>query len=299
VSDVAIHPTALVDPRARLGARARIGAYSVVGPGAVLGDDVELGHYVVLEGHVELADRVRIGHGSVVGAVPQDLKFKDGTPSGVRIGAGTVLREHVTVHRASTAGGWTEIGQDGLVMSLSHVAHDCRLGDGVIVINYAGITGHCRIGDRVTIGGLTGMVPFTRIGTGAYVGGVSKINADVPPYMIVDGRPATVRGINVVGLRRAGMVPAERRALQHAYRLLFRSGLAPKRGLDRVRAEVAACSPVLTLIEFIEGATRHGICGAGRDEAGPGRGGGRAEGETAAEGRGGAAPDTGGEESEH
>jgi UDP-N-acetylglucosamine acyltransferase len=257
----AIHPTALVDPRARLGAGARIGAYTVVGPEAVLGDDVELGHHVVLEGQVELAARVRIGHGSIVGGVPQDLKFKDGTPSGVRIGTGTVLREHVTVHRATTPGGWTEIGRDALIMGLAHVAHDCRLGDAVIVINYAGITGHCQIGDRATVGGLTGMVPFTRIGTAAYVGGMAKINADVPPFMIVDGQPATVRGVNVVGLRRAGMAPAERRALRDAYRLLFRSGMGFKRALDRVREEVPACAPVATLVAFIATATRHGVCG--------------------------------------
>ena len=266
-----VHPTAVVDPLARLGARVRIGAYTVVGPGAVLADDVELGHHVVLEGRVDLAEAVRIGHGSIVGGIPQDLKFKDGTPSGVRIGAGTVLREYVTVHRATTPEGCTEIGRDGLIMGLAHVAHDCRLGDGVIVINYAGITGHCQIGDRATIGGLTGMVPFTRVGTGAYVGGMAKVNADVPPYMIVDGQPATVRGINVFGLRRAGMVPAERRALQEAYRLLYRSGLAPRRALDRLREEVAGCPPVLALIEFVATATRHGICKGGGGGAPPHR----------------------------
>jgi len=190
--ETAIHPTAIVDPHARLGARVRIGAYTVVGGGAVLGDDVELGHHVVLEGRVELASGVRIGHGSILGGIPQDLKFKATTPSGVRVGAGTVLREHVTVHRATAAEGWTEIGRDCLLMGLCHVAHDCRLGDAVIVINYAGITGHCQIGDRATIGGLTGMVPFTRIGTCAYVGGMAKVNADVPPYMIVDGQPVNV-----------------------------------------------------------------------------------------------------------
>ena len=262
-----IHPTALVDPRARLGASVRIGAFTVVGPDVTLEDDVELGHHVVLEGRVVLASRVRIGHGSVVGGTPQDLKFKEGTPSGVRIGSGTVLREHVTVHRATTPEGWTEIGRDGLVMGLAHVAHDCRLGDGVIVINYAGITGHCQIGDRATIGGLTGFVPFTRVGTGAYVGGMAKVNADVPPYMLVDGQPATVRSVNVIGLRRAGMPPPERRLLQDAYRLLYRSGLAPKRAVERIEAELPRCAPVVELLDFIAGAVRHGICGAPRDSA--------------------------------
>jgi UDP-N-acetylglucosamine acyltransferase len=261
----AVHPSALVDPRARLGARVRIGAYSVVGPEIVLGDDVELGHHVVLEGRVELAAGVRVGHGGVLGGVPQDLKFKDGTPSGVRIGAGTVLREYVTIHRATTPEAWTEIGRQCLIMGLSHVAHDSRLGDEVIVINYAGITGHCQIGDRVTVGGMVGMVPFTRIGTGAYVGGMAKINADVPPYMIVEGQPAVARGVNVVGLRRAGMAAAERRVLQDAYRLLYRRGLTPKRAVDRIREELPGCPSLATLLEFIAGATRHGICKGPRE----------------------------------
>jgi UDP-N-acetylglucosamine acyltransferase len=264
-----VHATALVDPRARLGARVRIGAYSVVGAEAVLGDDVELGHHVVLEGRVEVGSGARIGHGVVLGGVPQDLKFKASTPSGVRIGAGSVLREYVTIHRATTPEGWTEVGRDCLVMSLAHVAHDSRLGDGVIVINYAGITGHCQIGDRVTVGGMVGMVPFTRIGTGAYVGGMAKINADVPPYVIVDGQPATARGVNVIGLRRAGMAAAERRLVQDAYRMLYRSGLTPKRAVERIREELPASPPVVTLLDFIAGATRHGICKALREASEP------------------------------
>lgn len=251
-----IHPTAIVDPGARLGARVTIGAFCVVGSEVVLGDDAELGHHVILEGRVEVGARARIGHGAVLGGQPQDLKFRPGTPSGVRIGAGTVVREYVTVHRSTKPEAFTEIGRDCLLMALSHVAHDCRLGDNVIVINYAGITGHCDIGDRATIGGLVGMVPFTRIGAFAYVGGMAKLNADVPPYILVDGQPATARGVNVVGLRRAGMAAAERRALQDAYRILYRSGLAPRRALERLREELPATGPVKMLIDFIAAGKR-------------------------------------------
>jgi UDP-N-acetylglucosamine acyltransferase len=264
-----IHPTALVDPSARVGARARIGAYSIVGPDAVLGDDVELGHHVVLEGPVELGDGVRVGHGSVLGGRPQDLKFKEGTRSGVRIGGGTVLREYVTIHRATTPEAWTEVGRDCLIMGLAHVAHDCRLGDGVILINYAGITGHCQIGDRVTIGGMVGTAPFTRIGTGAYIGGMAKVTADVPPYLLVEGQPAVARGVNVIGLRRAGMPAAERRVLQDAYRILYRSGLAPARAVERLRAELPACPPLLMLLAFLTAPTRHGICKGPREASEP------------------------------
>ena len=263
-----IHPSAVVDKSATLGSDVRIGAFCVVGPEVTLADGVELGHHVILDGRVVLGPRVRIGHGAVLGGPPQDLKFKAGTPSGVRIGEGSVVREYVTVHRSTQPEGWTEIGRDCLVMAMSHVAHDCRVGDGVVIINYAGITGHCEIGDRATVGGLTGMVPFTRIGTHAYVGGMAKLNADVPPYVIVEGQPATARGVNVIGLRRAGMAPAERRALQDAYRVLYRSGLAPARAVARIREELPMTAPVRTLLDFIESAHRLGIVGAPRDGAG-------------------------------
>ena len=257
----AIHASAVIDPHARIDVDVRVGAFSVIGPDVTLERGVEVGHHVVLEGRVTLGARVRVGHGSMVGGVPQDLKYKEGTPSGVRIGAGTVLREYVTVHRSTRAEGWTEIGRDCLIMGSSHVAHDCRLGDGVIVINYAGITGHCEIGDRATVGGLTGMVPFTRIGAYAYVGGMAKMTADVPPYVLVEGQPATARAINVIGLRRAGMPPADRRTLQDAFRILYRSALGPARAVERIRDEIPLTEPVRALLEFIAQATRHGIVG--------------------------------------
>jgi UDP-N-acetylglucosamine acyltransferase len=263
----AIHPSTAIDPRARLGAGVRVGAFSVIGPEVTLEDGVEVGHHVVLEGRVALGPRVKVGHGAVLGGVPQDLKWKEGTPSGLRVGAGTVIREYVTVHRSTRADGWTEIGRECLVMGLSHVAHDCRLGDGVIVINYAGITGHCEIGDRATIGGLAGLVPFTRVGAHAYVGGMAKVTADVPPYVLVDGQPATARAINVIGLRRAGMDAADRRVLQDAFRVLYRSGLAPARAVERIREELPATAPVRLLLDFIDGATRHGIVGPCRGDA--------------------------------
>lgn len=264
-----IHPSAVIDKSATLGADVRIGAFCVIGADVSLADGVELGHHVVLEGRIALGPRVRVGHGAILGGPPQDLKFKAGTPSGVRVGEGTIIREYVTIHRSTQPEGWTEIGRDCLVMAMSHVAHDCRIGHGVIVINYAGITGHCEIGDRATIGGLTGMVPFTRVGTHAYVGGLAKVNADVPPYVIVEGQPATARGVNVIGLRRAGITVDDRRALQDAYRVLYRSGLAPARAVARIREELPMTAPIRALLEFIEGARRHGIVGAPRDGATP------------------------------
>ena len=258
-----IHPTAIVHPRATLAPGVRVGPFSVVGPAVVAAPDVEIGNHVTLEGRVVLGAGVKVGHGAALGGVPQDLKFKDETPSGVRIGAGTVIRELVTIHRATTPEGWTEIGRQCLIMASSHVAHDCRLADGVIVINCAGIAGHCVIGERATVGGLAGVVPFTRIGAYAYLGACGKLTADLPPFMLADGLPATVRGVNVVGLRRAGMPAESRRAIQDAYALLYRSGLSPQSAQERIRREVPPGAHITMLIEFLE-ASRRGICGPPR-----------------------------------
>lgn len=254
-----VHPSAVVDRRARLGPGVRIGAGAVIGPDVSLGAGTEIGHHAVLEGRVEVGEQVTIGHGAVIGGRPQDLKYREGTPSGVRIGRGTVIREYVTIHRATTPDGWTEIGRECLLMALSHVAHDCRLGDRVILINYAGITGHCVIGDQATIGGYTGLVPFTRIGRLAYVGGQGKVTRDLPPFMLADGNPAVVHGVNLVGLRRAGVPADERRAIQEAHRILYRSGLTPRRALERLQRELPAIPLVQALVDFVASA-RRGIC---------------------------------------
>ncbi|MBI3638115.1 MAG: acyl-ACP--UDP-N-acetylglucosamine O-acyltransferase [Candidatus Rokubacteria bacterium] len=258
-----IHPTAVVDPKARLGAGVRIGAHSVVGPEVELGDGVELGHHAILEGRVLLGPRVKVGHGTALGGDPQDLKFKSGTPSGVRVGAGTVFREYVTVHRASHADAFTEIGAGCFLMTQCHVGHDCRVGDGVILVNGVQISGHCEIGERATLGGLVGVVQFCRVGTYAYIGGCAKITRDIPPFVIADGYPARAYGVNVVGLRRAGMTPADRRALQEAYRLLYRGGLPPPRAVERIRGELPATPHVDTLLRFIE-TSKRGICAGAR-----------------------------------
>ena len=264
--DTEIHPTAIVDPRATLGPGVRIGAFSVIGPEVVLGPDVEIGNHVTLESRVVLDASVKIGHGAVLGGAHQDLKFRKSTVYGVRVGAGKVIREHVTIHRATRPDGWTEIGRECLIMAGSHIAHDCRLGDGVIVINNAALAGHCTVGERATVGGLVGVGPFIRIGAYAYLGGLSGLTMDLPPFMLAVGRPATVRGVNVIGLRRAGVSPAARRTIQDAHRLLYREGLTPKDALDRIRREIPPGPHVTMLIEFLESA-RRGICGAPRGVA--------------------------------
>jgi UDP-N-acetylglucosamine acyltransferase len=262
-----IHPTAIIDPRAELGPGVSVGAYSVIGSDVALGAGCQVGHHVVLEGAVSVGERCRIGHGTIIGGAPQDLKYREGTPSGVRIGAQTVIREYVTIHRATRENGWTQIGEHCLVMAMSHVAHDCVIGNHVIIINYAGITGHVRVEDRATVGGLSGIHPFARIGAYAYIGGCSKVNQDVPPFVIVDGVPATARSVNVIGLRRGGVGTEDRRLIQAAFSILYRSGLAPGAAIGRIKADLPPNPLITRLVEFVE-TSKLGIVGAHRPAAG-------------------------------
>ena len=254
-----IHPTAVVHPGAQLGKGVRLGPYAIVGEGVCIGDDVEIGPHAVLEGRLEVGARCQIFAGAAVGLPPQDLKWKPGTPSGVRIGEGTVVREYTTIHRATTPDGWTTIGKDCYLMAQGHVAHDCQIGDGVIMTGYAALTGFVQVGDRAVIYGMTGFHQYVRIGTLAMVSGCSRISQDVPPYFIVEGNPAEVRGVNIVGLRRAGVSAEVRLNLQRAYKILYRSGRAPGPALAQVRTEVEPSPEIERLCDFIASSKR-GIC---------------------------------------
>jgi UDP-N-acetylglucosamine acyltransferase len=251
-----IHPTAIVEPGAELAAGVVVGPYSVIGSSVTIGPGSEIGAHVVLEGRVRLGARCRVGHGALIGGVPQDLKFREGLPVGVSVGDDTVIREYVTVHRATHEGQDTRIGSRCLVMVSSHVAHDCVVGDEVIIINYAGLTGHVTVEDRATIGGLSGIHPFTRIGTYAYIGGMAKVTQDVPPFVIADGIPATARGVNVIGMRRGGVDGEGRRQVRTAFRILYRSGLAPAAAVARIKAELGGHPLVARLVGFIEDSKR-------------------------------------------
>jgi UDP-N-acetylglucosamine acyltransferase len=254
-----IHPTALVHPEARLGPGTRVGPFAVIGEGVCLGEDVEIGAHAVLDGRVEIGSRCQIHVGAVIGFPPQDLKWKAGTPSGVRIGEGTIVREYTTIHRATTPDGWTVIGKDCYLMAQGHVAHDCQVGDSVIMTGYTALTGFVQVGDRAMISGLTGIHQYVRIGTLTMVSGCSRIGQDVPPYFIVEGNPAQVRGVNIVGLRRAGVSAAVRLNLQRAYKILYRSGRAPGPALAQIRGDIEPSLEIDRLCDFIASSKR-GIC---------------------------------------
>jgi UDP-N-acetylglucosamine acyltransferase len=263
VNGSAIHASALVDPAARLGQGVRIGPWSLVGPNVELGDGTEVGAHVVLEGRVAIGARCRIGHGAIIGTPPQDLKFRPGTPAGVRIGDDTVVREYATIHHATRENADTVIGRRCLLMANVHVAHDCAIGDDVVMVNGSALTGHGVVEDRATIGGMAALHPFGRIGTLAYIGGMAKVNQDVPPFVIADGWPAVARAVNVIGMRRAGLDATARRQAQEAFRILYRSGLSPGAAVERLRAEMGGLPHAARMAEFVA-ASRLGIVAPSR-----------------------------------
>ena len=254
-----IHPTAVVHPKADLAPGVVIGPFSVVGEEVRIGQRTEVGAQVVLEGRVEIGEGCKIFHGAIIGTPPQDLKYVPGTPSGVRIGNDTVIREYVTIHRSSKEDGWTVIGNESFLMASCHIAHDCQIGNGVIIINYAGLTGHIEVEDYALISGHTGIHPFTRIGKLAYIGGCSKVVQDVPPCVMADGNPARARGVNVIGLRRRNVPPEVRQEIQRAFKIVYRSGLSVTHALEQIRSELTPSDLLNHFVEFIASSTR-GIC---------------------------------------
>ncbi len=246
-----IHPTAVIDPSAEIGENVVIGPYCVLGSGVQLGADSVLHSHVVLTGPAVIGERNTFFPHSCIGGQTQDLKYA-GEPTYLEIGHDNVFRECVTVNRSDSAEDLTRIGSHGNFLAYSHIAHDCQVGDHVIFSNNGTLAGHVTVEDHVILGGLTAIHQFCRLGTHAITGGCSKIVQDVPPYMIADGNPATIRGFNKIGLERNGLAGATRDAISEAYKTLFRSGLNTSQALDQLRSSDSAELPEIDrLIAFI------------------------------------------------
>lgn len=228
-----IHPTAVIHPGAELHPTVKIGAYAVIGDNVKVGPETTIGAHAVLEGPTEIGARNHIFPGAAIGLEPQDLKY-DGAPSWVRIGDDNRIREYVTINRATGAGEATVIGNGNLLMAYVHVAHNCAIGDSVVIANAVALAGHVHIESKATIGGVLGIHQFVHIGRLAMVGGMSRIDRDVPPYMLVEGNPSKVRSLNLVGLKRSGMTPAEMGLLKKAFQTLYRSGQPLNQALDHL-----------------------------------------------------------------
>lgn len=232
-----IHPTAVIAPGAEIGQGVKIGPYSVVGACVRIGDRTTIGAHVVIDGVTSVGcDNVIVGQASL-GGPPQDLSYK-GEPTQLEIGDRNTIREFVTINRGTIKGGGiTRIGNGCLFMACGHVAHDCEIRDNVILGNNVMLAGHCLVDEYANIAGAAGAHHFVTVGAYAYIGGMTRMVRDIPPYMIAEGHSARVRGVNVIGLQRAGHKEEDVEELRNVYRRLFRSGAAIRPVLEELRQE--------------------------------------------------------------
>ena len=247
-----VHPTAVVHPEAELGVDVIVGPYTVIGPAVKIGDRSQLGPHVVVDGVTTMgADNIVIGQANL-GGPPQDLSYK-GEATQLEMGDRNTVREFVTINRGTVKGGGiTRIGNDCLFMACCHVAHDCDVRDRVIMANCVLLAGHCLVSQGVNISGAAAAHHFVTIGAHAYIGGMTRINQDVPPFMLLEGHPARVRGVNEIGLARAGFAAADIERLWVAFRLLYRSGDPKRRTIDTLRADPTNPQLVLDLLDNLE-----------------------------------------------
>ncbi|MEO7723485.1 MAG: acyl-ACP--UDP-N-acetylglucosamine O-acyltransferase [Chthoniobacterales bacterium] len=257
MSAVTVHPTAIVGPGAELGAGTVVGPYCIVAAGVSLGENCWLQQHVTLEGPLAAGRGNKFYAYCSIGQQTQDLKYRE-EPTYLEIGDANVFREFVTINRSTTGSGKTRVGSGGNFLAYSHVGHDCTVGDAVIFSNNGTLAGHVQVGDHAVIGGLTAVHQFCRIGRFAITGGCSKIVQDVPPYMIADGNPAEVRGINQVGLERAGYAPEKIKPIKEAFRLIYRGKLNTGQAVAALREKLGASEEVQAIVRFIE-ETERGI----------------------------------------
>lgn len=246
-----IHPTAIVDGKAELGSDITIGPYCTIGPDVVLNDGCTLVSHVVLEGNTTIGRNNRFHPFSIIGADPGDLKYKNEDTTLI-IGDGNTFRESSSVHRGTvTGGGETRIGDDNLLMGYVHIAHDCILGNNNVLATYVGLSGHVIIDNNAILGGQTGVVQFLRIGSFAYIGGASTIDKNIPPYATGYGNRIAIKGVNIVGLKRAGYGRDVISAISEAHKLYFRSDLSEAEAIPRIEAELGEVEEVQNFLGFL------------------------------------------------
>ncbi|KTC96915.1 acyl-ACP--UDP-N-acetylglucosamine O-acyltransferase [Legionella feeleii] len=251
-----IHPTALVSRHAQIASDVEIGPYTIIGDHVCIDEGTVIGAHVVIEGWTAIGKRNQIYHGAIVGNVPQDLKF-NGEKSKLTIGDDNIIREYATISRGTTGGGGeTRIGNNNLIMSYVHVAHDVHIGAHNVLAHAAGIGGHVIMEDWVTIGALSGIHQFVKLGRLAMIGANSMIAKDVPPYALVKGNPAKFYGVNFTRLRRNDFTSEERMQIQRAYKILYNSGLTLNEAIEIMEQELPNSEHIDYLLQFLRHANR-------------------------------------------
>lgn len=259
-----IHATAMISEGAELGVDVEVGPYTVVGPHVRVGDRTRIGPQVVLDGHTTLgAENFVVGQASL-GGPPQDKSYRD-EPTRLEIGDRNMIREFVTINRGTIkGGGFTRVGSGCLLMACCHVAHDCEIGDEVILANNVMLAGHVLVGKGANLSGGVAAHHFLTVGDYAYVGGMTRLVQDAPPYMIIEGHPSRVRGVNVVGMTRAGFSEDEIEPLRVAFRRIYRSGRPRRQVLEDLAAEAQERPALANLVRSLQN-TEQGSKGRHRE----------------------------------
>lgn len=264
-----IHASAIIDPKAQLGESVSIGPFCTVGASVKLGDRVRLISHVVVDGCTTIGEDTVVYPFATLGLRPQDLKYK-GEPSSLEIGKANQIREYATMHPGTEGGGMvTRVGNNGLFMIGSHVAHDCQIGNGVVFANNVTLAGHVTVGDFVIIGGLSAVQQFVRIGAYAIIGGMSGVEKDVIPFGLVKGERAYLSGLNLIGLERRGFSREDVRALRSAYRMLFAPEGTLGERLEETATQYKNQAQVEQIIDFIRASSDRPICQPKSDEETP------------------------------
>lgn len=251
-----IHDSGVIHSSANLGKNVSVGPFANIGPNVEIGEGTEIGPQVNIESGTMVGKNCRIFHGASLGGEPQILSFQKEISSSVKIGAGTVIREYVTIHRSGEEGGVTEVGGGCLLMAYCHVAHDCRIGDRVVMVNYTGLPGHIHVEEGAFISGLVGIHQFVRIGKYAMVGGMAAVRKDVLPFSLVEGNPARLVSLNSIGLRRNDFPQQTRSALKKAFKFIQQSDLNTTQAMDKIEAEIEMSEEIRYLFNFIKDSSR-------------------------------------------
>ncbi len=253
-----IHPTAIIDSKAKLSDGVEIGPFCIVGKGVKLGKNTKLISNICIE-ETEMGSDCTVYPFTSIGLAPQDIKYK-GEKTKVLIGNNNIIREYISIHRASVGGeGVTKIGDNNFLMAYVHIAHDCRIENNIIMANATTLAGHVTVEDYVFIGGHVAVHQFTNIGAYAMIGGFSAIPQDIPPYTTAAGDRAKLYGLNTVGLKRQNFSDSQIKELKHAYKILFRSKLTLREAIALLKQDGKLSKEIRNLIEFIE-KNKRGIC---------------------------------------
>jgi UDP-N-acetylglucosamine acyltransferase len=250
-----IHSTAIVSPKAELGLNVSVGPFSIINEDVKIGHNTKIASHVVIEPGTEIGENCKVFKGAVLGSVPQDLKFED-EKTFLKIGNNTTIREFATLNRGTTHSMFTIVGDNCLLMSYIHIAHDCRIGNNVILANAVNLAGHVIIEDFAGVGGLTPVHQFVKIGTQSFVGGGLRIPKDVPPYILAMGEPLQFAGLNKVGLQRRGFSEETIKILHQSYKILYRQNNTKNEAIEILQQKYPANPEVNHLVEFLKNSER-------------------------------------------